>query len=46
MTKWTDFMKGKMSKYMKSEGSHSKAIKRLSKEYKKKFNSKRRLKKH
>ena len=45
MTRWTNFMKGKMSKYMKSEGSHSKAIKRLSKEYKKKYNLKGGLKK-
>ncbi len=31
---WTKFVKARMSKYMKSEGSHSKAMKRISKEYK------------
>ncbi len=35
MTEWTDFMKGKMSPYMKKYGSHQKAIKKLSEDYKK-----------
>jgi len=34
MTEWTDFMKGKMSKYMKKYGGHAGAMKQLSKEYK------------
>lgn len=37
MSKWTDFVKGKMSKYMESEGSHAGAMRRLSKEYKEKY---------
>ena len=36
MSEWTQFMKGKMGRYMKKYGSHKKAIKKLSKEYKKK----------
>jgi len=31
---WQQFMKGKMSPYMKSEGSHKAAMERLSKEWK------------
>jgi len=31
---WQQFMKGKMSAYMKSEGGHAGAMKRLAKEYK------------
>ncbi|NOY50448.1 MAG: hypothetical protein GXO88_07800 [Chlorobi bacterium] len=31
---WGQFLKNKMSKYMKSEGSHKGAMKRLSREWK------------
>ena len=31
---WPEFMKGKMSAYMKSEGGHKGAMQRLAKEYK------------
>jgi|GEM_PF-4856059 len=31
---WNQFIKGKMSPYMKLEGSHKKAMERLSKEWK------------
>ena len=44
MSKWTDFVKGKMSKYMKSEGSHTGAMRRLSKEYKLKYPKKQKKK--
>jgi len=37
LTRWTRFTKGKVGKYMKSEGSHKKAMGRLSEEYKKKY---------
>ena len=32
---WREFTKGKMGKYMKAEGSHGAAMKRLSREWKK-----------
>jgi len=35
MSKWTDFMKGKMGPYMKKYGSHKKAIRALSRDFKK-----------
>jgi len=35
MSEWTDFTKGKMGPYMKKYGSHKKAMKVLSSEYKK-----------
>jgi len=41
MSKWTDFMKGKMSRYMKKYGSHKKAIQALSRDYKKKYSKRR-----
>lgn len=31
---WPEFMKGKMSAYMKSEGGHKGAMQRLAREYK------------
>lgn len=34
MKTWREFTKGKMGPYMKSEGSHAAAMKRLSKEWK------------
>ena len=34
MSEWTNFMKGKMSRYMKKYGSHKKAMKALSHDYK------------
>jgi len=40
MNEWTDFMKGKMGRYMKRFGSHKKAIRALSKEYKRFKNKK------
>ena len=36
MSKWTDFMKGKMGPYMKKYGSHEEAMKHLSADYKEK----------
>ena len=45
MSRWTDFVKGKMSKYMKSEGSHEGAMKRLSREYKEKYPPKKQMRK-
>ena len=36
MSKWTDFMKGKMGTYMKKYGSHEEAMKHLSADYKEK----------
>lgn len=35
MSKWTDFIKGKMGTYMKKYGSHKKAIRALSRDFKK-----------
>ena len=35
MNEWTKLMKGKIAPYMKKYGTHKKAIRKLSKEYKK-----------
>lgn len=35
MSAWTNFMKGKMSRYMKKYGTHKKAIRALARDYKK-----------
>ena len=35
MSEWTNFMRGKMGPYMKKYGSHAKAIRALSRDFKK-----------